>query len=345
MSDTIISARRLFRALAAAIIFATGIQASAVQNYRVVDLGSGAGDLSHAYSINNAGDVVGFTSAFGGQRACVWRAGGANGVADLGVTNATYNLSCAYSINNQGTIVGEFDTHAFCLGPQAASFDAGQAHAAAFAVNDNGLAVGSTGGGAWVWDTLANRNYNLPYLSNPGSNDVAWGVNDSGLMIGESNLTACMWQNGLIERIPGMSGALGLNNRGNIVGYSLSEAGIAHACMSNGSEIIDFGALVSGASSSANDINELNQVVGSSYASDSFSHAFVWDAVSGMQALPVLPGYDQSMAYAINDNGWIVGWAQESGRDHAMLWQPVPEPSSFLLVLVGLGGVLLRRKR
>ena len=59
-------------------------------------------------------------------------------------------------------------------------------------------------------------------------------------------------------------------------------------------------------------------------------------------------GGNHSWAYGINDSGQIVGWCfTSSGQQHAVLWTPVPEPSSLLALGGGLIGLfeLIRRKR
>ena len=45
-------------------------------------------------------------------------------------------------------------------------------------------------------------------------------------------------------------------------------------------------------------------------------------------------------ANGTNDNGWIVGYSTDAlGFEHAVLWMPVPEPSSILALLCGIGGM------
>jgi len=71
--------------------------------------------------------------------------------------------------------------------------------------------------------------------------------------------------------------------------------------------------------------------------------AFVHDGLQ-MYNLGTLGGLF-SAAYGINDLGQIVGRAQTaSGQTHAVLWNPVPEPTTILLFGQGVLIVLLRRR-
>ena len=60
-------------------------------------------------------------------------------------------------------------------------------------------------------------------------------------------------------------------------------------------------------------------------------------------------GWVLTIANAINDNGWIVGNADNSitGERHGYLLMPIHEPETFAMVLAGLGllGVISRRRK
>jgi probable HAF family extracellular repeat protein len=86
-----------------------------------------------------------------------------------------------------------------------------------------------------------------------------------------------------------------------------------------------------GLTSSAADINNYNQVVGTSWLATVYTslndptqhHAFLWDETNGMSdlndALPAGSGWTLTAATAINDNGDIVGIGLLDGQVHGFL--------------------------
>jgi hypothetical protein len=77
------------------------------------------------------------------------------------------------------------------------------------------------------------------------------------------------------------------------------------------------------------------------------AHAMLWNGspdsyVDLQQFLPA--GFRSSGATAMDDQGDIVGWANDAGgTSHAIIWEPVPEPAT--LSLMALGGLALVRRR
>src|SRR5688572_267397 len=80
--------------------------------YTVMDLGTLGGASSYAYDINSSNQVVGYAKlATGAERAFLFKDANNNGVADSGEmvnlgTLAGSASSYAYAINNNGVIVG-----------------------------------------------------------------------------------------------------------------------------------------------------------------------------------------------------------------------------------------------
>src|SRR5262245_39948401 len=85
-------------------------------------------------------------------------------------------------------------------------------------------------------------------------------------------------------------------------------------------ELTDLGHVSGFAEATAFDINKNGQVVGFAYNHGSIYHAFVWDAVNGMQDLGTLPGYGMGIARGINDQGWVVGNAWVFGQENYVGW-------------------------
>jgi uncharacterized membrane protein len=111
--------------------------------------------------------------------------------------------------------------------------------------------------------------------------------------------------------LPGASDstALGINDRGVVVGYSGGRA-----VLWQHGRIVDLGA-PPGSISAAVDLNERGDVVG--WSDD---RAVLWRN-NRMITLPLLPGDTSSSALAINDRGQVVGFSA-GDRYRSVLWQP-----------------------
>jgi probable HAF family extracellular repeat protein len=79
--------------------------------------------------------------------------------------------------------------------------------------------------------------------------------------------------------LPGgdLSLAYGINNRGQVVGFSYTASGLPRAFLWEDGEMTDLGTLPGGADSSAWGINNRGQVVGASATASGAAHAFLWE--------------------------------------------------------------------
>ncbi len=126
-----------------------------------------------------------------------------------------------------------------------------------------------------------------------------------------------------------------VNDRGQVVGWSLTLSDEPHAfTRSPSGTMSDLGTL-GGRLSEATDVNHNGRVVGFSHTSfnNSRTHAFFWNG--RMTDIGTLGGAE-SRAYGINNSDHIVGWADtSSGGSHAFLRKPV----GGMIDLGTLGGV------
>ena len=105
------------------------------------------------------------------------------------------------------------------------------------------------------------------------------------------------------------SEAWGINEIGQVVGYSTIASGQQRAFLYYDGSLNDLGTL-GGDHSVATAINNAGQVVGYSSTVSGYYHAFLWQSNTGMIDLNTLGGnHLQSYAYGINDAGQIVGYS------------------------------------
>jgi probable HAF family extracellular repeat protein len=167
----------------------------------------------------------------------------------------------------------------------------------------------------------------------PGFSDS--GINNRGDVIGVVNDVACLYTHktntfqilGTIVPGFGDSGAAAVNNFGEVVGWSLvppiagqpNDEGRLWEAFLYINSIKGLGWLPVGASSFANSINDMGEIVGSSQTDEVLSKSLNWNGPSHaflyrqnkMIDLGTLPGDTNSSAYGINSSGQIVGTSDE----------------------------------
>ena len=174
-----------------------------------------------------------------------------------------------------------------------------------------------------------------------GCCDTGWGadINDAGVVAGTTQRSLIEGTRGFVAAgtslaalpiLPGAdaemnAGAVAINSFGQVAGYSPSAGDpfARHAVLwSPSGAIQDLGTL-GGTNSTAIDLNDGGQVIGSSQiAGDAATHFFLWSGSSGMQDLSTLLGTITSVV-EINAAGQIIGtYTAAGGSSHAFLYTP-----------------------
>ncbi|SCG52956.1 hypothetical protein [Micromonospora humi] len=258
------------------------------------------GPGSTAYDVNSAGVVVGAAElASGYWHAVRWVDGRIEDLGTLGGLN-----SQAEAIDERGRIVGF---------AQAAD---GSAHAVAW-VNGKIQDLGLTGGIFSVAsDTAGDRVVGTYHVTDSFSGRRAF------VRTGNTEIT--------IDAPPGAS-AVAVNEAGTVAGtYGFKDwtdpPFVQQAFVWRDGVLRSLGTL-GGPNSTANGINDLGQVVGTSWTAEGQFAAFFWDG-SAMRRLAT--GSASPTAQAVNDSGLVIGTDGTGGR--AMIW-PTPTAGSQLLPL------------
>jgi probable HAF family extracellular repeat protein len=343
--------------IAVFVVCATVAQAcGGTIEYTVTDLGTfgGANATSYAAAINNQGQVVGWaddstTSYY--SKAFFW-AGNGSPIQNLGTLDGQVaSVSIALAINNNGWVVGNSDdgnaTHGYLWtgsGPMQV-LSLGGTFAQANGINSSGTVVGAAltaSGSAQGFIYASGVMIDTGPLINIAINDNAQiaaaypsepGVVEQAYLVSAS---------GQAQNIGSLGGTLtqpqGINNSGQMVGFSNTVAGYKNAFLYSRGVLTDLGTLDAMDTSVAYGINNNSAVVGTSYDQDaSGGRAFLYSSSGGMEDLNSLidpnSGWILESANGINDHGQIVGIGIcPEGGEHAFLLDPTPEPSAGALL-------------
>jgi probable HAF family extracellular repeat protein len=158
-----------------------------------------------------------------------------------------------------------------------------------------------------------------------GSTAFAHAINDAGVVVGNGdaagtagNSRAILWDAagtpvnlGTLDGDPPFgrwSAALGINNVGDVVGFSSHDGSGYRAARWNASGTpLNLGALPGGTWSYGRAINDAGSVAGYSNATGMSDRAVRWDATTTPTNIGTLPAGLSSVAYSINSSGQIVG--------------------------------------
>ncbi len=295
----------------------------------VFDLGTlPGGTSSEALSINNLGQVVGYsTTRDGSTHAFLWQMGWMH---DLGTLGPDYVYSRANGINDKGDVVGVSckQDHPFIQ------------------VHDPYPPSGDPSCRAFLWSRGHMRDLGL-YPG--GTFSAAQAINNKGQVVGSGDVgpdpvypddypdppyrtRALLWNNGTPTAITGVSTCLcgtfgtGINDRGVVIGFEdvpyVNTYGFSWAAGNR----TDFGAYFTTGESIAipTGINNRGQIVGWRYGTDipEIDKPFLFQN-GQLTSLPTLTpqNWEVSSAEAINEFGLIVG--SDSGKaamwDHGVL--------------------------
>jgi len=304
--------RKLFLpclSLASVMVIALVSKAIALPSYVFTNLGVPTEFSSHAYAINQIGQVVGDMSIDGSSshyHAFVYTPG--NGSTDIGTLGGYW--SKAYGINDMGWIAGcsnlsSGPERAFLYTPDTGMADLGTLggyHSWAYAINNSGQVVGSSyTRTSWPHNEHA-------FIYTPGV-----GMVDLGTLGGAD------------------SRALAVNDVGQVVGWSVTSTYYRHAFLyTPGIGMMDLGVFPDDDISCATDVNNAGKVVGNSSYGGIQPRAFLYTTQTGMTDLGTLPddlfpvpGRASNYASAINDRGQIVGHCMKaiSGAGWAYYYQ------------------------
>jgi probable HAF family extracellular repeat protein len=321
--------------------------------YTITNLGSLGGPVTIPLSLNNHGEVVGWsaTANHGPPHAFLFREGT---LTDLGTLGGP--VSEAMSINDRGDIVGlsrvapgsmrvdaflDHRGHLTDLGPQSRLF----VMAGDVSINAGGTISGLSRAGLDAWILRQGANIDIGSLAGWGS--VARDINHKGQVVGFSTTSvhaaaspssfpavtfhAFFDDQGAMHDLGTLGGtnseANFINDRGEIVGYSDTALGAIHAFVDQRGKMTDLGTL-GGRNSDAGAINNEGIVVGTAQTSASMWHGYIDQHGRMIDLNSLIPpgsGIVITNAQDINDRGQIAadGYATSSPSvDLAFLLTP-----------------------
>jgi uncharacterized membrane protein len=302
--------------------------------------GSGLGESSMAYAINDADQITGWRGKPGAEEAFLWSpSSGWTTMASAGYAPYT---SSGNDINGQGRVVGTASKHA-ALWTSPGSFQPLTVPLrtkadAAMAINGWGAAVGwalgSNGSYPIRWDgTGAASGLELTQEGSYLPIGIANDINDQHEVVGSGGMRAgrpFYWKRGSpwidptftelgLLRGDTHGSAAAINNAGTIVGYSGWKQAVRWADRNASAQPL--GMLTGHDWSEANDINESDVIAGTSGIAGTGPYSAFRRPPGGVMGALTLNGAASTAAEGVNEAGHVVGFAKlEGGVSHAVVW-------------------------
>lgn len=263
--------------------------------FNITELDCPGYDDVTAYDINDAGQVVGYATVFGGSAAFSWQ----NNSLTFLPSKAGYPYTQAARINTGGVVAATWLT--------------------------------LTANRGFLWLNGAVTELQAP-PSWPDFNPLA--INDAGDVAGRAfdslgNAYAILWHGGAPAELKPLAGANnaeahGINSHGQVVGWCVL-GGPHHAIQwkATGPADID-NVSEGGVYSEAHNINDIGQIVGLSVDKlTGLKNPCIWQQDGTRRSLGTVPGYKNGVAEDINNAGQVVGSLQNDQTQSytAFLWQ------------------------
>ncbi len=349
--------------------------------YSVINLDTLGGTGSIAEGLNDSGQVVGDYENAQGTHGFIYSNGS---MTDLGALPAPFNTyTVAVGVSATGQVVGTALSFADSSIPNRAfTYSNGSISdlgtldppyngaAQATAINASGQVVGfstAADGAPHAFEEAQGRFVDLGTLG--GSFSLAFGINSNGDVVGKSAISgdvaqhAFLYQNNQIFDLGTLGGDLGqaeaVNNADQITGYSsLADNSTIHAFLYGDLSMKDLGSLPGYDQSFGTGINNAGEVVGLCVSTVTGTEkAFLYDNGSMIDLNSVIApnsGWQLEFAYAINNNGQIVGYGfAPNGTQEAFLLTPLivsnppislPEPNQFSIAAIAIAWIMSFRR-
>jgi len=355
----------------------------AAPQYTAVDIGTLSAQYPYTAvgGINSFGQVAGW-STYDAQttHAFFWRGDGKT-MINLGSLGGDETLSQAFALNDSSYVVGRANDQGFVWTPQTGmrgvGFLPGGSTSILLSINSSDVAVGAatTVGASYphpiIWDAGKGiRDLNLTIVNPPTdwTPGNAMAISQNGLITGvgsadptqlppQPNEHAYVLDAGTLTTIPDPGVYMqpeAINSSGEVVGFFEDANGHRHAFVYTPAlgtrDIGSLGSSVTGtwpAFTEALGVNDAGMVVGADYWADGSKHGFLYTDLGGMVDLNTLVQLNDDNidgGDAINDSGQIAAGVQNSREGyHELLLTPVPEPSTFALLILLIFIILLYR--